>query len=162
MADEKMIRKQIRNVIQEYFTEEALKELATRSDLTINDRCDRIEKYVRDNVGVMDKRSRAIQGFFVNQVRSELQNEIFNASVTIDAFIAVIADAGIAIPDLAQKIDEKKKAIAADRMAKADAAMRAEMAARAEAAKLAKQAAPESTPAPSEEKATEATEGKTA
>ena len=131
--DPKTIRKQLRNVIDECLTTEALKAIKDASDAQMNSRLDQIEKFCQSTITHMDERSRSIHSFLINEVKGKIQNDIFNAQVTMDAFIAVCAESGINIENLNQKIDAKKAEISQAIIKRNDEAMQADMESRVQA-----------------------------
>lgn len=93
----------------------------------LDGRLDRIEMYVRDKIGAMEKQEKAIRGWLIGEVKVKLQNDLFNANCTVDAVVEVLAEAGINIPDFASKVDEKKKIVAQRKVKEAEEAMAAQM-----------------------------------
>lgn len=154
--DAKFLRKQIRNVIQEegkeFLTSEVGTALETKLLAEMNARLDSIDKYCQQALEKQDKRSKAIQTFIIQEVTGRIQNDLFNANVTIDAVVEVLAEAGLSIENFAGKVDEKKVIIADRQRKAADEQMKAQMEARAALAQVPAQA-PVSEEKPSEQTA---------
>lgn len=142
--DAKFLRKQIRNVIQEegkeFLTSEVGAALEAKLLSEMNARLDSIDKYCQQSLEKQDKRSKAIQTFIIQEVTGRIQNDLFNANVTIDAVVEVLAEAGLNIENFAGKIDEKKVIIADRQRKAADEQMKAQMEARAALAQVPAQA----------------------
>lgn len=154
--DAKFLRKQIRNVIQEegkeFLTSEVGAALEAKLLSEMNARLDSIDKYCQQALEKQDKRSKAIQTFIIQEVTGRIQNDLFNANVTIDAVVEVLAEAGLSIENFAGKVDEKKVIIADRQRKAADEQMKAQMEARAALAQVPAQA-PVSEEKPSEQTA---------
>lgn len=99
----------------------------------INERCQAIEDYVRDYLQRTEKREKAIRGWLMQEVKFKMQNDLFNATCTVDAVVEILAKAGLNIPDFAAKVDAKKLEIRDRKIREADEAMRKEMEERAKA-----------------------------
>jgi hypothetical protein len=112
----------------------------------VDARCNEIETYVKDYLAKNDKREKAIRSFLMQDVKFKIQNDLFNATCTVDAIVEVLAESGITIPDFAAKVDAKKVEVARRKNAEADKRMEEEMKARAEAAKQ-PESQPEAPPA---------------
>lgn len=93
-------------------------------------RLDRIEDYVRGQLEASEKRNKGVQSWLINEVKTRIQNDLFNANVTLDAVVEVLAEAGLNIPDFAKRIDSKKLEIAARMKQEAEAKLQAEREAR--------------------------------
>lgn len=132
--DATFIRKQIRNVLQETGKEiivsEATKEVENRLIGNINSRLDGIEKFCQESLQSQDKRIRGVLGFVIQEVVGKISNDLLNAQLTLDATIAVLADSGINIPDLKDRVDAKKSNLRAEKEAAAGTAMQKDMEAR--------------------------------
>lgn len=141
----KDLRKQIRNVLQEMGKELLASEAGViiKKDVIeqMDARLDEIDKYCQQSLEKQDKRARGVQSFVLGEVTGKIQNDLFNANITIDAVAEVLADAGLGIENFAEKIDAKKTVIAERKKKEADDQMQAEMIAREEARKAAIEAA---------------------
>lgn len=133
--DAKTLRKQIRNVLQETSKEllaTETGELVEKKLLeSMNARLDQIDKYCQSSLDRQDKRAKSIQTFLIQTVQGQFQNDLFNATVTVDAVVAVLAASGLNIEDFAAKVDAQKLIIAEERKRRADEEMKAEMERRA-------------------------------
>jgi hypothetical protein len=116
----------------------AIKTMEDAVKTQINERCDRIEKYVQDYLKRLEDREKQIRSWLVQEVKFKLQNDLHNANCTIDAVAEILAEANLGIPDFAAKIDAKKKEISKRKLDEADAKMQAEMEERAKSAEQSK------------------------
>lgn len=135
MSNAKDLRKQIRNVLQETSKDILASEMGAQvkkevTDL-MNSRIDRIESYCQESLMKADKRARSIEGFLMRVVKTEIQNDLYNANLTIDSVVAVLAESGVVIEDFSAKVDAKKLSLDKARKEAASAAMQAEMEKRA-------------------------------
>lgn len=92
----------------------------------IDQRLDSIEEYVKTQLGKMETRNKGVQGWIVNEVKTKIQNDLFNMSCTIDAVVEVLAAEGVQIPDFAAKVDAKKTEVSERRHAAAAEKFKAE------------------------------------
>lgn len=137
--DAKALRKQIRNVLQEVgkeiVTSEVGEAVTREVNAQMNARLDQIDKYCQSALEKQDKRARGIQSFLIGEVKGKISEDLFNANVTIDAVVAVLAESGIVIEGFSEKVDAKKKELAEARVKQASEQMQADMKARSEAIK---------------------------
>ncbi len=97
---------------------------------SIDERLDGIEDYVKGQLQKIDKRNTSVQGWLVNEVKVNLQNELFNATCTVDAVVEVLADSDIKIKDFDKKVDLKKAEISERKQKEAEKKFKAETAQR--------------------------------
>lgn len=125
MSDVKLLRKQLRNVVQEQLPALLKAELseAISKELTAaqNGRLDKIEAFCQDQLGKMDKRAKAVQGFMMNQVINDITSRLYESQVTMDAVVRVLADSGMPIENLNEKIAAKKEVIKEEHKKSAEA-----------------------------------------
>ena len=154
-SNAKDIRKQVRNVMQEtakdLITQELGVEVERRLNEKLNARLDAIEEYVKAQLTKMDNRAKAVEGYLLGIVKRDIQSDVYNANLTIDAVVGVLAASGLAIEDFNNKVDAKKLELDAARKQAAGEKMRAEIEARAAEAKAAEQAQPEQEATPASE-----------
>lgn len=145
MSDAKMLRKQIKNVLQEVGKELVTSEVGSAVEKNLlesmNARLDNIDKYCQQSLEKQDKRARAIQSFILQEVQVKIQNDIFNASCTVDAIVEVLAESGVVVEGFAAKVDAKKLEVAERRKQAAAKAMEESAEAKIAEAKAAQEAA---------------------
>ncbi len=120
--DHKDIRKQIRNVLQEEGPNEAIKLAVEKVEPMINAKLDQIEKAYTNRLTEIDKRSRAVLGFIMGEVKNDMQTRITKNEDSVDAMVEILAESGVTVSDLAAKVaaripevrDRKEKAAAAE------------------------------------------------
>lgn len=125
--DAKDLRKQLRNVVQEQIAGVLNNELVSAvfeklsglvkqgveaNAKTMNERLDKIEEFCRKNLKEQNDRSRAIQGFLMQTVQHNMDNQLHNMYVTMLAWQEVMAEKLGASEEFNKQIDERKKAIA--------------------------------------------------
>lgn len=139
--DAKSLRKQIRNVIQEIGRDILTSELGTtlhkKLEESLNARLDQIDKYCQNALEKQAKKTQGVLSFIIQEVKGKISNDLYNANLTIDATVAVLAEAGLPIEDFNTKVDAKKVALDAEKKKSADEKMKAEMEKRVEDAKAA-------------------------
>lgn len=119
--DIKLIRKQIRNVLQEGGANEVIKVASEQAEALIVKKMDEIEKVCVDRLTEMDKRAKAIQGFIVGEVKNNLETRLLKVEDLVDATISLLSENGISITKEAvqnrvteiatAKVEEKMKQI---------------------------------------------------
>jgi hypothetical protein len=93
----------------------------------MNERLDKIERFCQDELAKQDKRGKAIQSWLIQEVTGKIQNDLYNASCTLDAIIEVLAASGVVVDDFANKVDQQKIVVAQRKQAAAEAAMQAHL-----------------------------------
>ncbi len=126
----RQIKKQAEEVLDEMFKSRCTEVMAE----LVKVRCDGIEDYVKAYLTKNDQREKAIRGWLVHEVKFKIQNDLFNATCTVDAIVEVLAESGIMIPDFNAKVDTRKQEIAIRLKQRAEEKMMAEQAARNAAA----------------------------
>jgi hypothetical protein len=118
MSDVKLLRKQIRNVLQEEGGSEAIKVAVEQCDKLITEklagvermciaRLEEIHKGLNEQLTGIDKRSRAVQKFIVDEVVNKNQRELAFYQDTVDALIDKLMEAGVAGgPELKAQLEE--------------------------------------------------------
>lgn len=104
-------KEKVKDLLNEHYNQRVVARMNERLDQIEKDcqtRLTEINDSLNAQLKKIDDRSRAIQGFLVQEVMSEFKNKVNNAQVTMDAFIAVVAEHGVKIDDLNAKIDAKK------------------------------------------------------
>jgi hypothetical protein len=104
----------------------------------MNERLDKIENFCREKLAESDKRARAVQGFLIQTVQGKIQQDLWNATVTVDAIVQVLAEAGLNIENFAEKVDAKKVEISERKQREAEEAMKAKLAEQQAAAEKAR------------------------
>lgn len=109
--DAKTIRKQLRNVIEEHLTEEALKAVMEKvlGELTI--KTDAIEKMCNDRLTKVDERSKNVHGFHIrNAMDLQSRQELFEDRQ--DAMFEILAEEGVKIDNLFEKVEARAAQVA--------------------------------------------------
>lgn len=153
MSDAKMLRKQIKNVLQEVGKELVTSEVGTAVEKklleSMNARLDNIDKYCQQALEKQDKRARAIQSFLLQEVQGKIQKDLFDNNCMVEAVVEVLAESGLVVESFQEKLNLKiqevanrKKEAAAKAMQESTEAKIAE----AKAAQEAKEAVPAEQP----------------
>lgn len=116
---------------------QAMKEVSAE----MNARLDKIENFCQAQLDKQDKRARSIQSWIIQEVSVKIQNDLFNATCTVDAIVEVLAKNNVHIEDFAKQVDEQKVLVAERKKLEAEEAMKAQLQAQQDA--LAAQAAAE-------------------
>lgn len=100
------------NTKKEHKVKQILRKGIEDLEVKQNARLDKIEEFVKTTLTEQENRSKAIHGFVVREVQYNIANKMFNFSVTMDAFVEVMKEAGLPIENFGQKLDDKKIEIA--------------------------------------------------
>lgn len=146
MSEAKVIRGQVRQVMQEVLPEilssEAGLALKKEIDDNIARRIDSVNAYCTGQLAAMDKRAKAVQGFLMQEVKGGIHHSMADMDVTIQAIVETLAASGVVVEDFVGKVNAAKPEIIAKRRADAEAKMKADLEAQ-QAAEAAENAAAE-------------------
>lgn len=127
MQPEEKIRKVIRvmSTKKENKIKVALEEGFFKLNEKQDKRIDEIENFVKTELKKISDQNKAVQGFIVREVKVNLENRLYNAECTFEAFMEVIGEHGIKIDNVNELIDTKKKEIHERKTKHAEAQMQA-------------------------------------
>lgn len=112
----KELRGQVRIAVKELLPEVLSAEIAAAIKKDLSDeltvRLDNIESGCQTELAKADKRSRAVQGFIVQSAQQEINHQLFNMNVTLQAWEEVVGEKLGDKAELNKLIGERKKAIA--------------------------------------------------
>ena len=110
-----------------------------------NAKLDAVEEFVKKTLGEQGERNRAIHGFLVREVQYNIANQLWNMSVTMDAFLELMKEHNVQIENFSEKLDAKKTEIQNRKQKEAEAKMAERMQAEAKPEQKTEQAStPES------------------
>lgn len=136
--DAKMIRGQVRQVVQEVLGEELKKAYSLEIQKQLSEQLDArikgINDYCTEKLAGMDKRAKDVQGFLMREVKSGMHHTLSDMDVTIQSVVEILAESGIVVENFAEKVASRKPGIITRRREAAEAAMKAQLEAQQAAA----------------------------